>query len=97
MDINKDRAVVEMHALATGHVQGVGFRATACEIARKLHLTGTVQNLDDGSVEIFAQGTQEELESLVEILKKTFSHYLVDVNVRFYSPMNPFSKFKIKF
>ena len=45
-----------------GVVQGVGYRAWAIERAQGLGLTGWVRNVSDGSVEIVAQGTKQQLE-----------------------------------
>ncbi len=53
-----------VHLLITGLVQGVFFRAQAKEEADKLGLTGFVKNLDDGGVEIFAEGPEEKLKQL---------------------------------
>ena len=39
-----------------GRVQGVGFRYHTAQEARRLELSGTVQNLSDGSVKIWVQG-----------------------------------------
>lgn len=60
---------VELHALVYGKVQGVGFRWWAVGVAKPLNLVGYAKNLEDGSVEIVAQGTrvacQEMLASLM--------------------------------
>lgn len=50
--------------LVSGRVQGVFFRASTQRQARKLGLTGHAINLDDGSVEVLAFGTDDALESL---------------------------------
>lgn len=50
----------------TGKVQGVYFRATAADEARKLGLTGFVRNESDGSVYIEAEGEEEALQKLVD-------------------------------
>jgi len=62
--------ILEMHALAKGLVQGVGFRYTVNKFAQQLNLTGTVCNLSDGSVKIVAQGSEEALNTLVAKLKQ---------------------------
>jgi acylphosphatase len=47
-----------------GNVQGVFFRASTRDEARKLGITGHAVNLPDGSVEVLACGTSEALQSL---------------------------------
>ncbi len=54
----------------TGTVQGVFYRATAYEVAVNLGVTGWVMNLSDGSVLIEAEGTDEQLNKLVEWSKR---------------------------
>lgn len=48
-----------------GLVQGVWFRQSTADEARRLGLEGWVRNLPDGSVEAEAQGTRREVEALV--------------------------------
>jgi acylphosphatase len=48
----------------SGKVQGVFYRQSTRERAIELGITGTVQNLRDGSVHIIATGTQEQLDEL---------------------------------
>ncbi|MEP6573224.1 MAG: acylphosphatase [Gemmatimonadota bacterium] len=54
----------------SGRVQGVGFRWFIKQTARRLQVTGTVSNLPDGRVEIFAGGSAEALEELERIARK---------------------------
>lgn len=49
----------------SGKVQGVWYRATTVEEAKKLGLTGWVRNLPDGRVQIVAEGPRESLERLI--------------------------------
>lgn len=51
-----------------GRVQGVGFRYNAWQEAKRLALTGYARNLDDGSVEILACGSAEQLDKLLNWL-----------------------------
>ena len=44
-----------------GRVQGVGFRFFTLQEAAKLGIKGTVRNRIDGSVEVIAQGTEEQI------------------------------------
>ena len=56
---------VRKHIRFLGRVQGVGFRYTACYIARSLGLTGWVRNLWDGDVEMEVQGQPEVIDRLI--------------------------------
>lgn len=64
--------LLRMHAIISGRVQGVCFRATTRDLARQMGVTGTVKNLPDGTVEIYAQATQEKLDQLVASLREKF-------------------------
>ena len=47
-----------------GRVQGVGFRWFVENAAREIGVAGWVRNRSDGSVEVLAQGSREQLFSL---------------------------------
>ena len=61
---------IRKHFYFSGRVQGVGFRFQACRLARSLGLTGYVQNLWDGRVELEAQGEESQVWDLVSALHK---------------------------
>jgi len=67
-----------LHAIATGRVQGVGFRWFVKEAARRRGLSGTVRNLRDGSVEVWAEGDQESLVDFVGEIARGPTHGRVD-------------------
>ncbi|MGI2260040.1 acylphosphatase [Shewanella sp. GXUN23E] len=50
----------------SGLVQGVGFRRWTLDKANALSLTGYVGNLDDGRVEILAQGSEPAVSQLID-------------------------------
>jgi acylphosphatase len=54
-----------VRAIVTGRVQGVAFRASTVDEAHRHGLTGWVQNRDDGSVELEAQGDQAPIAALL--------------------------------
>ena len=60
---------VRRHIIFYGYVQGVGFRWQASRTARRLGLSGWVRNLDDGSVEMEAEGTERDIEDLISAME----------------------------
>lgn len=53
------------HALISGRVQGVGFRYCALHQALRLNITGYVRNLDDGDVEVLAEGREPDISAFI--------------------------------
>ena len=53
----------------TGRVQGVGFRWFVMRRGKSLDLTGWVRNLSDGSVEVWAEGADDNLDLLESLLR----------------------------
>jgi acylphosphatase len=51
-------------------VQGVGFRWFVARHARTLGLTGYARNLPNGSVEVVADGPEDALPALEELLRR---------------------------
>jgi len=59
-----------LHATAVGRVQGVSFRYFVVEQAERLKLNGWVRNKWNGSVEIIAEGSRTNLETLLQALRE---------------------------
>lgn len=57
------------HISVSGMVQGVGFRYFVYYSARTYGLTGWVRNCYDGSVEMQAQGSSDNLSGFIKKLK----------------------------
>lgn len=57
----------------SGRVQGVGFRATASDIARAYEVTGYVLNEPDGTVHLEAQGLRDDVESFLGHIQERMS------------------------
>jgi acylphosphatase len=64
------RSERRLHAIVHGHVQGVGYRATTIDEARRLGLGGWVRNRSDGSVEVLAEGSEAKLQILLAYLHR---------------------------
>ncbi|MCR5527420.1 MAG: acylphosphatase [Lachnospiraceae bacterium] len=56
---------IRKHIIFSGHVQGVGFRWHAQNAASAYGLTGWVENLFDGTVEMEVQGTAPAIEKML--------------------------------
>ena len=56
---------VRAHLLISGIVQGVFFRAHTRNQARSLNLTGWVRNMNDGRVEVIAEGPRSKINEFI--------------------------------
>lgn len=59
-----------VHAVVSGRVQNVGFRMFVLEAAERLRLSGWVQNLPDGRVELEAEGEDQAVEALIAQVRR---------------------------
>ena len=57
--------VRRVRAIVSGRVQGVSYRASTVDEARRLGVVGWVKNRIDGSVELEAEGPAEAIEQLL--------------------------------
>lgn len=92
-------AVVSLHAIVRGRVQGVNFRDFVYRRAISLGLTGHVRNLPDmRSVEVVAEGQRERLELLVEHLREGPRGARVDsVEVQWGEASRQHARFRVTF
>ena len=67
-----------IHIFVTGRVQGVFFRQSTRVMAIKNNVNGWVRNLDDGKVEIVAQGKEQDIENLTNWCKTGPANSRVD-------------------
>ena len=71
-----DKESYFMHSFFSGHVQGVGFRYQVVSIAKGFDLTGYVKNLNDGRVELLAEGDESEVLSFLDMIKSELDIYI---------------------
>ncbi|HEY3862187.1 MAG TPA: acylphosphatase [Verrucomicrobiae bacterium] len=82
--------------LYAGRVQGVGFRYTVKTLARGFEATGTVRNLEDGRVELAAEGSKEELEAFLQAIRESeVGHFIRQEHALWTEAKNDFRGFEI--
>lgn len=82
--------------VVTGFVQGVFFRASARDEARRLGLTGEVRNLDTGEVAAVAEGPKEQVEAFISWCRRGPPQADVqDVKVKWSEPRGDHRDFRI--
>ena len=83
--------------LYSGRVQGVGFRYTARRIAQQHAVTGFVRNLDDGRVELIAEGAPSELEQLLTEIADAMGDYIRNVQTETIPVAGKYGSFDVAF
>ncbi len=63
-------ATARVHLFVSGLVQGVFFRQSTVDEARRLGVAGWVRNLPDGRVEVEAEGERAAVEALVGFCRR---------------------------
>lgn len=87
--------MINKRIIVFGKVQGVFYRASTAESAKVFGITGTVRNLDDGSVEIEAEGEAESMAKFIEWCRKGPSGAVVNEVSIFDGVVKSFRNFKI--
>jgi acylphosphatase len=81
----------------SGEVQGVGFRYTSQRIAGRYNVTGYVRNLPDGTVEMFLQGPNTDVDGCLQDIQDAFAGYVRDTRIE-EAPYDPRQRsFRITF
>ena len=89
-------ASVGIHIIIEGRVQGVGFRYFTREQAQKLNLTGWVRNTFDGNVEAYAEGSQPDLDTWLDLLQQgPVSAFVTNIHKEWKPAQGKFKKFQV--
>lgn len=93
----REKPIETKRYLVRGRVQGVGFRWFVEREAHLLGIAGWVRNNHDGSVEVLAQGTRDQLSRLHSRLREGPRAARVDaVEVSDATPVSGLSSFRIE-
>lgn len=78
-------------------MQGVGFRAHVEFYGRQIGVTGWVRNVGRDTVEAVAEGTRENVERFIEMMKQGPNVARVnESNVEWKTPTGEFREFAVK-
>lgn len=86
-----------VHMIVKGKVQGVGFRYYTYITAKKCDIKGSVRNLENGDVEIFAQGKSEDLGCFKKLIHKGSPFSEVERVIEEEVEMVPYKSFDLKY
>jgi acylphosphatase len=79
-----------------GHVQGVGFRATTQQIARRFAVVGFVRNLPDRTVELIVEGAPGELDAMLSEIDSELRDRIADKIIDSLPASGNYSSFEIR-
>ena len=79
----------------SGQVQGVGFRATAVEIAKDYPVTGWVKNLADGRVQLLVEGQPEAVEKFLKAIRTRWQDNIEKEERETQTPVGKFKSFEV--
>ena len=81
----------------SGRVQGVGFRFTTQQVARRhAAVVGFVENLVDGRVRLVVEGDGAQVSAFLEDVKSTMADYIREVNVKERPVTEAYTSFEIR-
>ena len=79
----------------SGRVQGVGFRYTVQNIAMRYDVAGHVKNLPDGRVEMLVEGSESDIDRLVDEVNAKMDGFIEHVDRRDSPATGEFKQFRI--
>ncbi|MDJ0923228.1 MAG: acylphosphatase [Acidimicrobiia bacterium] len=87
-----------INVIVTGRVQGVGFRYSTENAARRLGVVGWVRNRRDGSVETWAQGPDDAVAQFAAFLEEgPRSAHVTSLDVAEVEPDLTLHRFEVRF
>ena len=90
--------IKRIHIFVTGRVQGVFFRQSTRVMAIKNNVNGWVRNLDDGRVEIVAEGEESNINALADWCKTGPANSRVDdIQISNENYLGTFKNFEVRY
>jgi len=89
-------SLVAVHLIVKGKVQGVFYRKSTRKQALELNLKGWVRNMDNGDVEIEAEGDEKTIREFIQWCTKGPEKAHVTEVLEEWVPLKGFSDFNIK-
>ncbi len=87
-----------VHIIVSGKVQGVFYRDFAKREAERLNIKGFVRNTNDGTVEVVAEGDDDNIKDFIKACKKgSFASFVKDVDIKEEKPTKEFEDFEVRF
>jgi acylphosphatase len=77
-----DDNVFQLNCCFEGRVQGVGFRYQAACVAKGFEVTGSVKNLPDGRVHLYAEGEEGEVLAFQREVADELESYIRDAEIK---------------
>ena len=93
---NSSNPTERREVVFSGHVQGVGFRYTTQDIARRFDVRGYVRNLSDGRVELIVEGTRDEIARFLAAIHERMGSFIRDVKSDSTAARDEFTDFSIR-
>ena len=90
--------MIRAEIIASGMVQGVGFRYYVLRNAEKLGLKGFTKNLTDGEVYTIVEGERFLVEELYNLIRIGPAYANVrNASIKWEEPKNEFKRFEIRY
>ena len=87
-----------VHVFYTGRVQGVGFRASAEDAAKRLGVVGWVKNLRGGRVELVAEADEPILQQFLQAIQEgPMRNLIAQADVSWMNASETFNEFEIRY
>lgn len=93
--MSADKPKTRRRVIFHGHVQGVFFRATTRELAQRRPIVGFVRNLPDGTVELEAEGADEDINALLGEIRTEYAGHINREEPTTLPPRNDEADFQI--